>query len=266
MCWTHSKTSAAQRQHLRPEAADADICARTPHACIGNAQPRVIQLAPPGGSPSWTSWPYHHTQARSLRRHCTHRSWCTSTPHPILSPQNNYLQMQWSTPSHTWHAQSHEYSIKRAMSTTSTYIRSPMLQPAPGTPLSHWRAIECLFRYSPSTPNPHLTHAEISSPQKGHPNTMAASPWAGMPYRGVRPPSLRVGTSQPRMAARRHRALAAPPQTPSETSRVPPHPFSSVTAAIATTHERRDHHHHHPTSLTRSPGTRASSPRAYVRL
>ena len=187
-------------------------------------------------------------------------------PHPILSPQNKYPQTQRSTPSHTRRAQLHEYSIKWAMSTTSTYTQSPVSQPAPGTPLSHWRAIERLFRYSPGTPNPHLTHAEISSPQKGHPNATAASPWTGVPYRGVHPPSSRAGTSQPCMAARRRRALAALPQTPSETSRVPPHPFSSVTAAIATTREWCDHHHHHPTSLTRSPGTRASLPRAYVRL
>ena len=89
----------------------------------------------------------------------------------------------------------------------------------------HWEAVERILRYSPSTPDPHVAHVEVSSPQKGYPNATAASPWTGAPYRGARPPSSRAGTPQRRTAARRHRALAAPPQSPSETSRVSPHSF-----------------------------------------
>ncbi len=40
----------------------------------------------------------------------------------------------------------------------------------------HWEAVERLLRYSPDTPDPHFALAEIRSPQKGYPNTMAAWP------------------------------------------------------------------------------------------
>ena len=79
---------------------------------------------------------------------------------------------------------------------------------------AHWEAVERLFRYSPHTPDPRFAHAEVSSPQKGHPNATAASPWTGAPHRATRPSPSRATTSHRRMAARRRRGVAAPSQPP----------------------------------------------------
>jgi len=115
-----------------------------------------------------------------------------------------------------------------------------MLQPAPG--YAHWEAIEQILHYLPDTPNPRFAHVEVSSPQKGHSNAMAAWPWTGAPHWGTYPSPSRTTTSHRCTAARRHCGLAAPSQPPSGN---PTTPFSSNQAAIVTTRERRDHYHHH---------------------
>jgi len=99
------------------------------------------------------------------------------------------------------------------------------------------------FHYLPDTPDPHFHTRGGQQPQKGHPNAIAASPWTGAPYWGVRPSPLRATTSHRCTAARRRRGIAAPSQPPSGNPTTPF--FQAAKRPIATTHERHDHHHHH---------------------
>jgi len=81
-------------------------------------------------------------------------------------------------------------------------------QPALGTPIGRQSSSHS------ATPLTHLTcisHMRRSSAhRRAYPNVMAASPWTGMPHRGMRPPSLRAATPQRCTAARRCHGLAAP--------------------------------------------------------
>ena len=99
--------------------------------------------------------------------------------------------------------------------------------------------------YSPSTPDPCFAHMEVSSPQKGHSNVMAASLWTGAPYWGACPLSSRAGTSQPCIAARR-RCRIAPLQPHLGHLRRPQWshhiPFEHR-GTITTMHGQRIHHH-----------------------
>jgi len=59
---------------------------------------------------------------------------------------------------------------------------------------AHWEGIERILRYLPDTPDLRFTHAEVSSPQKGHSNATAAWPWTGAPHWSTCPSPSRTTT------------------------------------------------------------------------
>jgi hypothetical protein len=116
----------------------------------------------------------------------------TCVPRPPSNPA--VAQQHGQEPArHTWarvpHRRRHHHHLlspKRPPTTGSGNIAA-----SPGH--AHREAVERILRHFPCTHDPRFAHAEVSSPQKGHLNVTVVDRRATS---GVRPPSLRVGTSQ----------------------------------------------------------------------
>jgi len=242
--FTHAKASSP----LEGNPAAASSMARNRRAILGRAFP-----IDGGTTPSCSKRP---PAATSQPRTAAREHFGSAPPIPVTSGDLSRYHHMHGSPSR---ARSQMGGIDH----NGTHAVANVAASPRARPLGDSRADS--FRYLPDTPDPRFAHAEVGSPQKGHPNATAASPWTGAPHRGARPSPSRATTSHRRTAARRRRSLAAPSQPPSGN---PTTPFFSSSQAANRDHARAARPPSPPSSSLSRPGTpqRHSGRRAHQPL